>query len=123
MGILDGVARSVTKQLIGQFGKPAVLVTPGQDYDPSTLRTSGTPSRRSISVLVGDTTRLRELGFHETGEVEHGDLVFEVAASELGSDPSTKQQVVLDERIYAVVQVKPLYSGEEVAKWALHVRR
>lgn len=123
MGILDGPLRSAAQTVIGQFGKPATLRTPGGSYDPATGKVTDSPSDEAITVTVGDTTRLVELGFVEEGGVTHRDLFVEVAAAELSSDPTNDQELILDSVTHQVKGVKPVYSGEQVALWQLHVRR
>ncbi|HEX7048652.1 MAG TPA: hypothetical protein VF188_00450 [Longimicrobiales bacterium] len=131
MGVLDGVARSVAGTLIARFGKRVgVVYRRGGTYDPASGTITGAPeATATLSALMGDTQRLQRLGFGEIGEVQAGDLAVDLPARDFeaafgaGAVPTPADAVVVDGVEYQVKQVKPMWSGEQVAMYTLHIRR
>ena len=131
MGLLDGPLRSVAANLVGKFGKPVTVkyVATGT-YDPATgSTTGGSYISANVRVVVGDAAQLARGGFGETGEVRMDDLALTVAAQTFeaafgaAAVPATDDEITIDGSVYMVVQVKPTWSGEQVALYELQVRR
>lgn len=131
MTVLDGPLRGVAKTLLGQLGKTVTYrrIVAG-DYDPQTSDTwPETKTTATIAVQVEDTNRLEKLGFELTGEIRTGDFGLVLAAQAFeeafgaGLRPEGGDEVDFESKTYRVLQVKPLYSGDQVATYTLQVRR
>lgn len=140
MGVLDNVARNVSARLIGQFGKSVQVtyrtdeqinpVTGTAAYDPGQGETVGpTETTATLTVLMGDTSRLVSLGFALAGEVRSGDLLVDLAAQTFeeafgaSAEPKPGDSLTIDGAKYRVHQVKPQWGGERIAMYSLFVRR
>lgn len=134
MGVLDGPARSVADQLLGQFGTDVTFIArvdaEADDYDPDELSfprasdesvtVSGQVSDFKARPKTTESDGVRQADFTVTVPAN----AFEEAASAVSfSAPETGHRVKFGGREHDVVDIDPLYSGDQVATYRVHVRR
>lgn len=114
--------RVVSQKVIDKFGKSVTLriVTAG-DFDPDTLTASNTDSDQTVNAVL--TRPGGGAQFSESGTIRLGDRMVTIPAKNLTTAPNTSSLVVIDSKEYEVVEVNPVYSGDEVAIYELLVRR
>lgn len=122
-GALDTTARNTASRLLAKFGKAMTLTRAAGTYDLATgTTTPGTPQTASVNGYPDAT--YRKLGQTYGAElVQAGDLDVMVAAKGLAFTPAPGDQLSWGSEVYKVQQVKPTYSGEQVALYNLLVRR
>ena len=123
MGTLDAPARKLSVKLIEKFGKQITLrfVSAGA-YDPDTLSSAITPTDQTVRAIIEQYRARFQMG--ETGSaVREGDRQAWIAAKGLTRAPTTADRVVIDSEEYEILNLDPVYSGDQVAIYALHVRR
>lgn len=120
---LDAPLRSVSQKVIDKFGQSVTLriVTAGS-YDPSTRTASNTDADQTVNGIITKPS-LGASQFSEAGAVRLGDRQVTIPAKNLTTVPDTSSLVVIDSKEYEVVEVNPVYSGDEVAIYELLVRR
>lgn len=124
MTILDGPLRAATAAVFDSLGASATLihVTRG-DHDPPTGSSTETPSSEPWKVIVGSAssygfggTSFGALsGSRPAGEVARSDLTVFGPAQGLASAPAQNDKLTIGGKTYRIVQVRPVYSGDEIA--------
>lgn len=117
---LDGPLRAVAKNVMRRFGAEGTIEYVGTGtYNPTT----GTASSDVDKTLTAKGLVERYTSAEIDGTlVLRGDLKWTVAA--LGIDaPRPNDLVTIDEKRHTVISVSPTWSGEEVALYALQLRR
>lgn len=129
MSVLDLPLRSTAERLIGQFGTPVLFRTGEQRrYDTATGGPTGTyDDEFEAKALVGEVDRdqseQRLIGEREAGGMTRA-IKLTVAAAALGDrEPTMNWSVVLAEKAYRMVRIKPTYSGDMVVIYEFTVRR
>jgi hypothetical protein len=74
--------------------------------DEATFGTVG----KYLKAEIGDTVRVE-------------DIPVLIPALGLTSAPTTADRLIMDTKVYEIVSIKPVYSGEEVAAYRLQARR
>lgn len=120
---LDAPLRAVSQKVIDKFGQSVTLriVTAGA-YDPTTRSATNTDTDQTVNGIVMKPS-LGSSQFSENGGVRLGDRLVTIPAKNLTTAPDTSSLVVIDSKEYEVVEVNPVYSGDEVAIYELLVRR
>jgi hypothetical protein len=106
--------------VVATFGRALTLrhVTTGE-YVPEDGGVAGdSTSDESVTGTVGRYSK-SEIG--DTIRVE--DIPVLIAAKGLTSVPTTADRLVIDTKVYEIVSIEPIYSGEEVAAYRLQARR
>lgn len=124
MGVLDGPLRSVSKQLLDQFGTSVTLKREtGGSYDTSSREvTGGSDESQTVSGTL-DKYKARYGQTADDGHIESGDRKLTIPALELDWVPEVGDQAVLEGHEFEVLDAHPVYSGDEVAVYELHLRR
>lgn len=119
-GALDKKMRATAERLVDKFGKAITLRRTTSTFDPSTGTTSESTTDHSVNAVIEPyAERLIDGSL-----IQVGDMQVTVPAKSLSIDPDTsKDSVILDSVEWTLVRVEALYSGEQVATWALQVRR
>ena len=125
MGVLDGPARSVSAQLIRRFGRRVVLrFVPEATYDPGARATVDEPAAELAVSALFESYRADAPAL-----AEGADYTVTIAAADvdtLGAPfraPTTRDLVIVDGAELRILHVDPVYSGDQVALYRLHVRR
>lgn len=123
MGTLDGPLRRTARQLLNTFGTSATLhMLKPRAIDTST-GTTGAPKETEVPVRGAIEQYKARFAAGEAGGVRDGDVQFTIAAAELTRAPATTDRVTIEGRKYQIVHVDSTYSGDQVALYALHLRR
>lgn len=119
---LDAPLRAVSQKVIDKFGKSVTLriVTAGS-YDPATRTATNSDADQTVNAVITNPPAGSQ--FRESGTVRLGDRMVTIPAKNLTTVPDTSSLVVIDSREYEVVEVNPVYSGDQVAIYELLVRR
>lgn len=124
MGILDGPLRSVSKQLMDQFGTQVTLEREtGGSYDTSTREVTGGSAG---SQTVRGTLEKYKARYGQTaddGHIESGDRKLTIPALDLDWVPEVGDQATLEGQEFEILDAHPVYSGDEVTLYELHLRR
>ena len=118
MANLDIAMRAVGKTILGTFGTDVTMrrVLTGE-YNTTT----GAPIRTEIDKTVKG--RLDEYHNREIGEtVQVGDRKLTIAAADLTFNPSSADEVVINDEIYRVVNVKSTQATDEAAIHEMQIR-
>lgn len=123
MAVLDAGLRSAADQLIRKFGKSMTLtLVTTASYDPATSATTGN-NTTSVTVRGVIEQYKARFGEAEMDQVKRGDYQVTIAAKGLTRAPATQDTLTFDSKVHEIVHVDPVYSGDQVAIFTLHVRR
>lgn len=119
--VIDGL-RLDAKELIGDFGRDAVLVrtrTTANDTDAPWHGPGDTAlSSKTVKMAFFDAS-----SFKLPGEVIRGDMVALVAADDVDQNIPTPKDTVTDGgRVYKIVDVVEVRPGEDAVVYTLHLR-
>ena len=128
MGILDGPFRTVAKSLIGTLGTSAVTITRKEgDYDPATDQDATTTTTIAINISPPAPFKQEQV---DGSAILSSDLMCYVSASDLDDesfDVTLGTNVTLsleyDGKEYAIVAIKEMRSGDQVAAYELQLRK
>lgn len=124
MAVLDSAMRALATNLAGTFGISATLTREGGSYDPDTRTVASSTATHTLTGLIEEPTETeygQQIG--EGGTIRHGDLKYTIETSSLSITPDPETDTVaLDGVTYAIIGVKPVYSGEQVALFTLVLR-
>lgn len=123
---LDDKFRPLAASLIAKFGKSITLTGAASDpvYDPSTGGvTAGTPSTQIVKALIEDYSLHSVGAAFSSGLILTGDKKISIAARGLIVSPTPGFMVTLNGVVWNVVNVQETWSGEQVAMYALQVRK
>jgi len=124
MTVLDGPLRSVSQQLMDQFGTEATLKrSTGGSYDTATRDVVGESA--DSQTIRGVLTKFKARPGQSEGpeNVEQGDRKFTTAAQGLDWAPEVSHTVAVEGHEFEVLDVHPVYSGDQVTLYELHLRR
>jgi len=119
-GKLDKRMRALGQRLVDAYGKPVTLRRTTSTYDPATGTTSTSTTNYSVNgVLEGyEDSRI------DGTVVQAGDLRVTIPAQNLAIAPSMETDaLVIGSGTWTLVNVRPTYSGEQVAIYELQVRQ
>jgi hypothetical protein len=107
--------------LINKFGTNATFtVSIGGTYSPATGKVSGTSTEDKIQKVSPPSRFDKSLVDGEL--IKATDLLVVLAASGLTFTPEQSMKVTLDTRVYTIVDVWPVMSGDKVAIYKLQLR-
>jgi len=118
MGVLDGPLRAVSKTVIDTFGTAGTLThrTEGA-YNVTTGTSTPTTSTTAVNGTLSDYSA------NERGDgIRATDLKFTIPAASVTTAPDPDDTVTIDGTVYQVVDVRPTYSGDQVAIYELQLR-
>lgn len=124
MTVLDGPLRSVSQQLMDQFGTEATLTREeGGSYDTSTREVTG--ESESSQTVQGTLTKFKARPGQSEGPegVEGSDRKLTIAAEGLDWAPEVGHTATIEGHEHEVLDVHPVYSGDQVTLYELHLRR
>ena len=129
-GALDAAMVSVAKDTINKFGKDLLYLDLGDlSYNPLTggITTPTETSKEFVGAVMNINTKTGSQQI-KAGEVyKMGDFMIMAAADDFAAAPEEGRQIVLGGTIasdhYTILGVDPLYSGNEVAVYKIHVRK
>lgn len=108
-------------QLIAKLGKLVrFVVVSGGAYDPTTQTMTG-ETTTNVDAKTSPPTRVSEK-LIDGDNVRFGDLVIYLPAQGLTFVPKIEHTVVIDSRTYRILEVGPIYSGEQIALYEIRVR-
>lgn len=119
MGVLDRPLRRVASSLVSTFGASIVYraVTRGT-YNTETGKRETTTTDYSVRAVVG---RVRQDLFGTV--IKAGDWRVQIAALSLPVTPSTNDVMVVNGESLRIMQIDPVYSGDQVATYTVVGRR
>lgn len=126
MTVLDAPLRNVAEQLLNQFGRPVTLhLVDLGDYDTNSGQAPALGEQDvTVRALDGDwRSRPARPGEGGRNSSQGRDSVLTIAAKGLPRDPTTRDEVIDGENTLQIQDVNPIYSGDLVALFELHVRR
>ena len=115
---IDKVAGPIAQSMIRKFGKRLTLtrVTEGT-YNPATSSTTNTTASETVYGVVEEYTP-KEFA---AGMVAVGDKKVTLAAQGI-TEPSLADKVTVGSKVYNVVAVGTIFSGDNAALYILQVR-
>jgi len=126
MTVLDTPLRSVSVRLINKFGKPVTLkyqsITP-DSYDPAKRKPHTSDVTKTVKAIIEPVGLVGAPGSGQRDNTLTSDLNLTIAAQGLPAAPKAKDAVTIDGLDYEVDKVDPIYSGELVAIYQMHVGR
>lgn len=118
---LDTKIRPKVKEILASYGKDVTVQTLSvREYDPTTGDTE--ESGEEAHVVKASPPWPVDLKYFDETTVEVGDAMIIIAAKDLPFTPANRQRVTIDSRKWHVVRHVPVYSGEQVAAYMLHIR-
>lgn len=129
-GFLDNIFVPLASSLIDKFGTSATYVRETKAYDTAT----GTPtvSTATYNVVIkppetvgsSGSTRLSNRRTPPDGYIA-GDLLSMIAAADLPVDQVRPEsdKLIIGGTIWHIIAGSPIYSGEEIAAYDLHIRQ
>ena len=121
MAALSTRARRSAADLIQRVGKTVTLRRSARSFDPGSGET--TESFEDFTVKVSPPEPFRD-GLVDGALVRSGDLETYLAAEALAFGPEPLSDALLiNGGTYSLVRVEPLFAGEEIALYKLHLRK
>lgn len=106
-------------QLVRRYGVAVTLTSVAAAYDVATGTTTDTETSQSAYVTPPEPYTQKEV---DDEMILVGDLSTYMAAKDLTSAPAVGSKVTFSGRVYRVVWVSPIYTGEQVALYGLQLR-
>lgn len=126
MTVLDAPLRSVSTRLINKFGKRVTLkyqsITAGS-YDPAKRKPHTSEITETVKAIIEPVGLVGAPGSGQQANALTSDLQLSIAAKGLSAAPKAKDAVAIDGLDYEVQKVDPIYSGQQVAIYVMHVGR
>lgn len=118
MGALDGVARNVASSLIKKFGRDSTAtITTSQGYNPALGYAETTTSTATVKGVVARWNHAEILG----SQIRMTDIKFVVAAQG-NTAPTMNDTFTIDGVEFEVVEIREVWSGEQVAYYHVALR-
>ena len=115
----DTIFRPLARRLVNEtFGTSAILRDESDSYDPATGRNTRTATDYPVKISPPAPVVERRL----TDVVQAGDAVSLLAAEGLPVEPTTEQKLVWDDKVWQIVQVNPIVSGDQKAAFEIILR-
>lgn len=117
---IDTRLRQKAVSLVAKYGKLVSFAQPSDSYEPDTgiVVTSTKTYSRKITPPTPFSSR-----YIDGKNILQGDTQCYLPALDLGFTPVIGTKVTIDSIIFGVVQVSPVYSGEQIAIFELQLRR
>lgn len=119
MTALDRKFRSLATRLIAKNGKGVTYTSISNgSYNAADGSVTNTETTATIKAIIED---LGSQSGKESWQVQAGDKKFTIAAESLQS-PKKGDKITLDGVVYSVVDVKEIWSGEQIAVYEIQGR-
>lgn len=125
MGLLDGPARKVARDVIGKFGATITLHRPllESDYDPEDGQWDKVEEELTVSAVIEDADSTRQARQQSTTKAR-GDHKVTIPASDSGLEgytPDESWRVEFNGHEHDIEHIDRRYSGDQVALYVLWV--
>lgn len=119
---LDIKMRAKVVSVLNKLGKILTFwIYPAGSYDPATGDyTSGDAQQYNMKAIPPYAF---EIKYIDGDVVRLGDLQTGIAAKNIEFTPQPGIKVTINSELWAVLRVAPIYSGEQVAMYMLHLRK
>ena len=120
--VLDDELLEAVYDIIDEFGKIVTFwIYPDQDYDPTIgENTLGDPTQYSKKVIPPYQINLK---YVDGKLIKLGDLLTGIAAQDIEFTPTLKMKITIDSNIWTIININPIYSGEQIALYLLQLRK
>lgn len=117
MALLDGPMRALSRNLHRTFGKDVTATISSTDgYNPALGYAERTESTATVYGVMGMWSE-REI----RGDIRTSDIKFSMAAQG-NTAPDVGDRFTIDSKVYEVVGVVPVWSGDQVATYKVALR-
>lgn len=106
-------------KIVDRLGKAVTFHVEAGSYDPTVGRRVSDQTDHSVKVTPPANYSER---FIDGDNIQRGDVNILLPAQDLVFTPVNGMQVTIDAKPWAIVEVKPIYTGEQIGAYDLQLR-